>query len=252
MHDGVLFTISDKNDDTIYRIELTDDTASAVPHLTFIPPTLPSGRRLDFEGLTCDASGNFLLVSEAGFRVLFVNAKGDSVAWLTPSVKSAGEAQGLFQTPNGYLEGIAMADSSTLVLAAEREPRGLVEIDMSGDPAVFSAFTYDETRLPVQEGRNIDFAGLHFENGTSWALNRNADCISRIEYGGAQLVEREFWSFAETIRDSEFSYSDMDFGMAEGIYMDAGRIFVVLDNNRIARKNNPDDRRPLFLILARP
>ena len=46
-HD-TLFAVSDKHDDTIFRVALTDSIAVFVPHLTFkIPESVP-GKRLDF------------------------------------------------------------------------------------------------------------------------------------------------------------------------------------------------------------
>ena len=40
--------------------------------------------------------------------------------------------------------------------------------------------------------------------------------------------------------------------MAEGLCMDAERVYVVLDNNEADREVFPGDNRPLLLIMERP
>lgn len=115
-----LFTVSDKHDSAIYRVELQDTAAVLIPYLTFQIPD-PSGKNwFDFEGITHDNSGNFYIVSESRFRILKVSADGE-VAWITPDLKSYGEEKGLFQVFNAYLEGIAWTGENHFILAAERQ-----------------------------------------------------------------------------------------------------------------------------------
>lgn len=252
MFENVLYTVSDKDNEIIYRIDLTDSTGNASPHITFDSPQLRSGVRLDLEGITCDADGNFYVASESALRAIYVSSNGDSVAWATASVRKAGEYRGLFKTPNANLEGIALMGQHSLLLAAERQPRGLIEVDMRGDRFTYSVYKYEDSSVPVPEGRNSDFTGIYTENESIWALNRNADAVSRIGFGDDHLVAYEIWSFADAVNKPELKYENMRFGMAEGICMDEDRVYIVLDNNGIARVQDRSDTRPLLLVFERP
>ncbi len=251
-HNGTFYTVSDKQSDTIYRLELNEDIVTLIPHLVFEPPKPPSGVGLDLEGITCDEEGNFYLISERSYRVVYVSANGDSVGWYTLNMKKAGERQGLFKTPNAHLEGITWIDESRMLVAAERQPRGLIEIDRTTAPFTYHVYNYDRTSVPVPDGRTIDFTGLYAEGEDIYSLNRNAETITRISYGEPDLAEHEIWSFAGIVNRDEFRYENMEFGMGEGLCMDGEKIYVILDNNGIARRKDAGDRRPLLLIMERP
>ncbi|MFH1009596.1 MAG: esterase-like activity of phytase family protein [Candidatus Latescibacterota bacterium] len=247
-----LFAVSDKHDDTIFRVALTDSTAILVPHLTFkIPESVP-GKRLDFEGITCDADGTFYLVSETAFRILRVSSKGSEVSWITPSLRAYGEEKGLFQAHGGYLEGIALLGPNRFLVCAERQPRGLMELNLQLDTLSVSAFAYDQTILNMPAGRNADFSDLFREKDTTYVLQRNADAICTLEYGGPILEENEVWSYTQLVHQGDLQYSNMQYGLGEGLCMDQERIYLILDNNGDYRASNPDDRRPLLLIMERP
>ncbi len=250
-HD-TLFAVSDKHDDTIFRVALTDTSAVFVPHLTFGIPESAPGKRLDFEGIACDAQGHFYLVSESTFRILRVSADGADVSWITPSLRPVGEREGLFRTRGAYLEGIALLGPDLFLVCAERQPRGLIEVDTSVEPHAVQVFNYDETSLDLPAGRNTDFSDLFRENGDLYVLQRNAEVISNLVYGGPILEEKEVWSFGNIVHREDLRYSNMKYGLAEGLCMDAERIYLILDNNGDCRASNPDDRRPLLLIIKRP
>ncbi|MBT5873614.1 MAG: hypothetical protein HOH43_09360 [Candidatus Latescibacteria bacterium] len=252
MFEDVLYTVSDKDSDIIYRIDLTDSTGNALPHITFDSPQLRSGVGLDFEGITCDSDGNFYVASESALRVIYVSVNGDSVAWATASVKKAGENQGLFKTPNANLEGIALMGQRRLLLAAERQPRGLIEVDMRGERFTYNVYKYGDSSALLPEGRSPDFTGIYTDNESVWALNRNSDAVTRISFGEADLVEHERWSFSAAVNTPELKYENMRFGMAEGIHMDADQIYIILDNNGIARFQDRNDARPILLVFERP
>ncbi len=55
---NTLFTVSDKHDDTIFRVQLMDDRAVLVPHIQFKLSEPVPEKVLDFEGITCDNEGN--------------------------------------------------------------------------------------------------------------------------------------------------------------------------------------------------
>ena len=89
--DNELWTVSDRDDDQIYRLDTRAPAWSAQALKIDVPPVpesgLPWGLRsrtkaasfirggdLDFEGISCDAAGNRYIVSEAHAAVLQVPA----------------------------------------------------------------------------------------------------------------------------------------------------------------------------------
>lgn len=93
-----LWTVSDRDDDQIYRLDISAPTWQAEAVTIDVPPVpesgLPWGLRsrtkaasfirggdLDFEGITCDAAGNRYIVSEAHAAVLKVPVEG-APEWL--------------------------------------------------------------------------------------------------------------------------------------------------------------------------
>ena len=252
IRDKTLFTVSDKQDDTIFRIQITDGEAILVPHIKFRLSEPVAVRRIDFEGLTCDADGIFYLVSESLFRVLRVDPREDYASWATPSVQACGKEAGLFQVINANVEGIALVGRNQFVLCAERQPRGIIEVDMNTTPYKIKAFKYDKTSLKLPEGRNLDFADLFFENQTLYVLQRNSYVISKLVRNGQTFEEKDFWSYEAIETSEDLQYSNMEFGRGEGLCMDEDHIYVILDNNGDNRISDPDDRRPLLLIMQRP
>ena len=123
---NTLFIVSDKHDDTIFRVQLTSDKAVLIPHVQFKLPEPITEKGLDFEGITCDGEGNFYIISERTFRILRVSLDGKKVSWASPSLQSYGEKAGLFQTRGAYLEGITLVDENQFVVCAERQPRGII------------------------------------------------------------------------------------------------------------------------------
>ena len=247
-----LFTVSDKHDDTIFQIQLMEDKAVLVPHIKFKLSEPITEKNLDFEGITCDDEGNFYLVSETACRILRVSANGKDISWVTPSLKPYGEEKGLFQTPGAYLEGIAFVDKNQFVVCAERQPRGILEVDISREPCQVRAFKCDKTKAKLPEGRDMDFADLFSENKILYALQRSASVICKLIYNCQEFEENDLWSFEAIETSEQLRYSDMRFGKAEGLCMDANHVFVIFDNNGDHRYSNPNDNRPLLLIMERP
>ena len=250
IHDNTLFAVSDKHDDTIFKVQLTDDEAIMIPYLKFrfAEPVA----RLDLEGITCDSSGVFYLVSEALHRVLRVDPREEYASWVTPNLRPFGEKKGLFQVRNAALEGVAVVGDDHFVVCVERQPRGIIEIDMSKKPCEIRAFAYDRTSLKLPENRRPDFTDLFFEDQELYALHRNPYAISKLIRNGETFEEKDFWSYESIETSEELQYSNMIFGRAEGLCMDKERIFVILDNNGDHRLSDPEDRRPLLLIMQRP
>lgn len=253
--DGELFAISDKHDHAICRVDLRRERAVLDPYITFDAPWSGAWTRgLDFEGLAY-LDGSFFLASESTFRVLRVGADGRGVEWVTPSVEVAGREVGLFGVTSARIEGIAALAPGRFLLAAEREPRGLVEVDVSAsapEEGRLRAFALDATALALPAPRRPDFSDLFLEGQTLFALARNADAVVRVAFDETGLHELEAWTYGHVANDPQYAYADMTYGKAEGLCMDGERVYLVVDNNGQARQGDPSDTRPLLFIFERP
>ena len=245
VHNDTLFTVSDKHDDTIFRIELREDAAVFVPHVRFDPPRPFGVFRLDLEGITRDEDGSFYLVSEGAFAILKVDADSKKASWVTTNLRDVGASAGLFQTRGGYLEGITLMAKDRFLVTAERQPCGLIEVDMAPVQRVVEIANHGSTN---------SYTGLHREVENVYILQRSTATIRKtIRYLDVDSPSA-IWSFAHIVNDPEYLYQHEQFGAktAEGLAMDRDRVYVILDNNNDARRMYPTDHRPLLLIMKRP
>lgn len=245
-----LLTVSDKQDDAVFELVPGPETAAVREFVRFRPPP-EEPRPFDFEGLTARADGTLLLSSEARYRVLALTQKGVA-SWFTPSVQPLGLEAGLFRKHNAALEGITLTRTGGLLLAAEREPRGLIELGNA--PSLRGARTWPmpESTYSPPGGREPDFSDLTSFEGSVYALERNSHLIVRLEATPSQWLEREAWSYAKTENDARFRFENSSFGLAEGLAIDKTHVFLVFDNNREARAAAPSDHRPLLFVFHRP
>ncbi len=245
VHNDTLYTVSDKHDDTIFRIELKSDRAVFVPHVRFKASASFGVFRLDLEGITRDEDGSFYLASEGAFAILKVSPDGSDVSWVTTSLRDVGASAGLFQTRGGYLEGITLMRPGRFLVAAERTPCGLIEVDVAGKQRIVEIANHGSTN---------SYTGLHREEENVYILQRSTATIRKtIRYLDIDSPST-IWSYAHIVNDPEYLFQHEQFGAktAEGLAMDHDRIYVILDNNNDARRMYPDDLRPLLLIMKRP
>jgi hypothetical protein len=243
---GKLLTVSDKDDATVYELVLSDNVAIARPFVRFAAPP-EYAPPLDLEGIAVLAEGTLLLPSEAHSSLLLVDAAG-SARFTLPLIPVG---FGLLQKRNAGLEGVTTLGDGSYLLAAEREPRGLIHWDPHGTMPT-SAWSMDEPHYGRHGSRSPDFSDLSSFGGQVYALERNAHLVVRLERAADGWRETEAWSFARTENDPKLAYSDRTYGLAEGLAIDSERIFVVLDNNRDHKASDPSDRRPTLFVFARP
>ena len=153
LRDGALYTVADKHNNTIFRLELGEEQAKAVPYLQFTAPSPPERALLDLEGIAAGEDGSFYLVSENFFRVLRVPKGGGPASWATPNLEAVGVEVGLFRSRNANLEGLALLAPGLFITCAERQPRGLVLADMRTETPVLSAFECETTTLRLAPRR---------------------------------------------------------------------------------------------------
>ena len=245
---GYLYSISDKHDTVIYRINIENDLAFFEPYISFDTDPPFTNDRLDFEGLTCDAQGNFYLVSETQYQILKVDHQTQKAEWIGPNLKDAGAKKGLFRTRNASLEGICWLGAESFILCAERQPRGILEVFLSTKPEKITAYRLDQTRFKLPAGRIPDFSDICYYNKKLYVLQRNADIISTLDMQNG-FTEDKGYSFAHLFENIQFQYTDMRFGLAEGLAIDEQYIYIVLDNNDDPRLENPTDRRSWLFVL---
>jgi hypothetical protein len=264
-----MLTVSDRHDDAIYEIVWTPDVAGAPvevatlrPFLRLHPP-LDGPRPTDLEGIALDAAdthahGALLLASEGRSRVLRVEPDG-ATAWITPPLDEIVRRTGMLRINNAGLEGIVGLPNGRILLAAERDVRGLIELPAGGirynpgGAAVdMQAWAMPSSICTPPPGRQNDFADLAVWNGQIFALERNCHVVMRIERTPTEWVERVGWSYARTENDPRFAYADRRFGVAEGLAIDDRHVFIVMDNNHDHLATDPNDRRPRLFVFRHP
>ncbi len=252
MANDSLFTIGDNIDHTIYHIKLQDSVASLYPSRTFPQIAEKTLQKLDFEGITADSEGNFYLVSETHLKIFKVPPNPSRAEWITKSLDSLGRQAGLFQKPNALIEGIALIPPKTFILCAEREPRGLLRVDLNVSPAQTLAIQAEFSHIPKKAGRNLDFSGLWYDGQRLFILERFGSAVCEFEFETGSFNVKKIWSFAHVEEHPDYQYIDSRYGHAEGLCMDSEHIYVIVDNNRDARKANPKDTRPLLFVFKNP
>jgi hypothetical protein len=270
-----LWTISDRDDDQIYRLKTGDTVWQAETVHIDVPPVpdsgLPWGLRsrtwaaafvrggdLDFEGITCDSAGNRYLVSESHAAVLQVPVVGP-VSWLkiSPMLVREARASGMLLHFNALFEGLAINPAGDqLWLAAERERRGLLTIkrqqtvwDCDGGCVLLSEAGMEMQPAQFDKAKAVsrDFADLSLFNGKLFTLERNAFQICRRDATTAK-VER-CWSFARDALQDGRQYPQA-YGLAEALVVDAEGAWIGIDNNDGARDDG--EIRPIVWRFAAP
>jgi hypothetical protein len=257
-----LLTVSDRDDELLYRLDTSESTWKAQATRIEVPPVpdsgLPWGLRmrtwaasfvrggdLDFEGISCDAAGNRYIVSEAHAAVLQVPVDGVP-NWLSimPTMVRQARGSGMLLHFNALFEGLAVNPAGDRIwLAAERERRGLLLIqrrqsiwDCNGGCVLLSEAGLEQQpeQMPDAKPVSRDFADLSIFNNKLFTLERNAFRICRRDLASAQ-VER-CWSFAaEGLADGR-RYAQ-PYGLAEALVIDAQGAWIGLDNNDRPRED---------------
>jgi hypothetical protein len=272
---GTLWTVSDRDDDLLYKLDTTGHVWQAVGVPLAVPPvpdagfplglrsrqwaaSLVRGGDLDFEGVSCDAAGNHYIVSEAHAAVLQVPLDGEP-NWLRidPSMIRQARASGMLLHFNALFEGLAVSPAGDrLWLAAERERRGLLLVNRQqstwtcGATCVLLSEAGTELQpeqFPQAREVSRDFSDLALFDGKLFTLERNAYRICRRDSQTAQ-VER-CWSFAADALVDSRRYSQ-PYGLAEALVIDAEGAWIGVDNNGGTRADGED--RPIVWRFAAP
>ncbi|MCF8977545.1 DNA topoisomerase IV [Pseudomonas syringae] len=270
---GRLWTVSDRDDNLLYSLDVSDRTWKAEPHVidmpkpeSYLPLSLRSlanlssivrGGSMDFEGISCDAAGNRYLVSEAYGTVLKVPVEGAPV-WLPlpAALVEQARANGMLQHFNAIFEGIAVNPAGDRIwLAAEREKRGLLVVQRDkdqwtcGQSCVLLAEAGKDTLPPEQNRKKVstDFSDISLYNGKLFTLERSVYRICRRELETGQ-IER-CWSFSKEAMLPSRRY-DQPYGLTEALVVDETGAWIGIDNNSGARADG--EERPIVWRFAAP
>lgn len=250
-HKGILYAVCDKTDYWVFRLDIQDQHVRFVPHLRFEPPR---GGPMDFEGIAVDSENNFLLASEYHHRVLKVTPSGKA-QWITPNLKTYAEPEGLLKRFNAGLEGIAILDDGSLLLAAEREDRGLIKVPTASSGDAIQVFPIPGTRFrsALPFWRMPDFSGLARDGENLYGLFRNAHLLVelRLSEEGADEGDRA-WSYGFIENDPQYAYIEERFGQAEGLAVSGDMVYLIFDNNQGPRLKDHNDHRPQLIIARIP
>ena len=247
---GEFFTVADKDDYTIYKVEIGDSGARMVPFIEFNPPR---GYAMDWEGITVDESGNFYLISEYYSRILKVSQDG-ACEWISPDLSEPSVQIGLFAKSNAGFEGIAWLGPNHWLGAVEREPRGLVEFRSEQGIDHISPIILEQSPFSnvLTLLRIPDFSGLCTDNGAIYAIFRNAHLVVQLERIDGSLQETRAWSYQHIETDPDLAYLAQTYGQVEGLAIHDKDVYLIFDNNLGGRQSDPNDGRPLFVHARMP
>ena len=271
---GEMWTVSDRDDDQIYRLDTRYVEWQAEALSIDVPPPpesgLPWGVRmmhkavsplrggdLDFEGISCDEAGNRYVVSETHAAVLQVPPIGEP-AWLKidPALVRQARGSGMLLHFNALFEGIAVNPQGTqLWLAAERERRGLLTLrkqqsvwNCEGGCVVMSEGGLEQPPARLKaKAQQKDFADLALFDGKLFTLERMAYRICR-RTPATGAVER-CWSFANDALTDARRYNS-GYGTAEALSLDAKGAWIGVDNGNHVRADG--EKRPIVWRFAAP
>ena len=207
----------------------------------------------DFEGITF-CKDRFFIVEEETSTVIEVDKEGRAKAHPLDFVSIHKEKNIAvpFGTKGAGLEGIACDEvTGVLYVAQERMFRMIYALDLIS----FRVFDFVDVPAGWLTPRYVaglpvfpDYADLYFEDGFLYALQRNDRIVLKIDPKEKQLVSRLELQFKES---DYYDYKE-PFGMAEGLYLSKDRIYIVLDNNGVARTGDTQSISSLLLEFDRP
>jgi hypothetical protein len=276
-----LWTVSDRDDDRIYRLDTQGKVWKAEAVLINVPPvpedpgrtlamktqsffrSLAGNGALDFEGITCDAARNLYVLSETYSAILKVSTNG-ALVWLTISPRMLTKAReaGLLAHANALFEGLVITGvaSTEIWLAAERQKRGLVKIERRITPIYYTWYCASDCvvmtegglapqppQFPGSKPVERDFSDIALFNDKLFLLDRNAFKICRHEMLTGK--QERCWSFAADALVPNRQYAS-EHGLTEALLIDAQGAWIGVDNNFATRADG--ESRPIVWRFAAP
>ena len=276
-----LWTVSDRDDDRIYRLDTRASVWKAEAVLIIVPPapedpgrtlgmktqsffrSLVGNGALDFEGIACDPAQNRYILSETYSAILKISPNGE-LGWLRISSQMLTMAReaGLLAHANALYEGLVVTGiaSTEIWLAAERQKRGLVKIKRLLNPMYYTWFCYSVCVVMTEDGLapqppqfpgsklvERDFSDIALFGNKLFLLDRNAFKVCRHEMLTGK--QERCWSFAADALVPSRQYTSKH-GLTEALLVDAQGAWIGVDNNFATRADG--ESRPIVWRFAAP
>ncbi|MDB6062725.1 MAG: hypothetical protein JWM78_2828 [Verrucomicrobiaceae bacterium] len=263
---GELFANSDKIDDRIYALRFDQQKVDLVERMAIasIPPRemtytgsaeyiyqlqkYANGDPLDWEDIACDGSVLYLLSERKNGILAIENNKS---SWLPLDWYAAAHTAGYLNKYNAYVEGLALVDNNKILIAMERELRGLIEATRatSGQWQLITKPLNNDQQLAFREGSD-DVAALALHNGFLFTLERNASAICRRDL--REYRADSCFSYRHVEDDAQYRFHDHKYGLGEGLAIDNDNLYIVFDTNGDHREADSSDKRALLLKIPLP
>ena len=248
-----LFFISDNHDQSIFLLEKIGNAMQWKEEVRFKAPM----EKMDIEGLAMDTKGAFYLVSEKHNQILRLDNTSKELQLIGKDIKTllTGSST-LLEKKNAKFEGITLRNDSTFLLAAERSDRGLVEVqlDSNGVLTLIKAQTYNRSDIgeALRMAGTFDFADVFYFKDQVYVLDRNAQCIIRLDEQNYEAFEAEIWSYKEAAKSYGFKGKGFtEMGTAEGLFITDSLIYLTFDNNKRVNKHFKSTN-PTLLVFETP
>lgn len=247
---GELLTLHDKSP-MLYRIDYQPGTNAL--HLTPLPAYFNSKqlahlskemvRAYDTEGIAQDEQGRLYICEECKRWILRCDPKTDAVERLPIDWKEVADYFSKFDT-NASFEGIAIGQGK-LYVANERSSPVIVVVDLKTMKVVDHFVVYSQK--PSLLG--MHYSDLCWFEGKLWVLLRQHRVVLQVDpESHAVLAEFDY----EDIESALGYKRQFPVGTMEGLAVDQHHIWLVTDNNGMARNGHPRDIRPTLLKCPRP
>ena len=256
--DGVLYSVNDKNENYLYQLEI--DTI----HSTFKANGVCISKDHDFEGI-CYYNNAFFAVDEKYCKVYKI-VNHTAVEYSKEFLKSLYSRKLIDRGDGGnkQVEGFAMLNDSSFLIATERDITTLAKISIQGDilsEKKFHPLHFSDTCLPAALAKKSNaikgansFSDLCVFEGKAFLLERTKKMIHEIDISNDSFTITRTLSFKNGILPCEEYHTY--YGAAEGLAIDDHYIYIILDNNQCIEKDKrgtcdnkglcDDTRRTLF------
>jgi hypothetical protein len=198
----------------------------------------------DLEGLAVDESGHLHVSEEGNYWVLRVNLASGAVERL-PLDWPAAKLDPRREDPNASLEGVAVG-GGYLFVAKERSPARVF---------VFDAATYRFLDAfvvrPVGGALVVHYSDLCWFDDRLYVLLRHQRSVLAVNPTTRQVLAE--YDYRALEQEPGFAYRrEHGTGVMEGLAVDREFIWLVTDNNGLARKADSTDIRPTLFRCRRP
>lgn len=261
---GVLLTVSDKVQNTIYKLESDEGHFDLKPHHHFSTPDHDFSRPLlrtvyaflrklvgqsatDWEGISCTA-GTTALISEMYGSILIIGNEQQPF-WVSVADEMLTNRLQIYQHPFIGFESISIAGKNRFLIGHERNPASLFSLDLahpSNDPQGKVFPVKDIQGYTEPRGASNDISGSDVHAGVLYTLHRSARQVCAQSVGALFTQFFGCQSFSSVAHARQYAYSSMTYGRAEGLAVREGQIYIIFDNNNDERLSDGSSEALLF------